>query len=343
MTLPNNRKVENYADETNRVLAELVNNADEKFKPSLEAHRKEIRDVFLKGGGELYLLAVPLDRLLNDTGAPNDPNKPNLQEFWQQQTDLRERLVRLLEAVRYGDPYLVARTFGKGRVLACMSTANTAWNDMPNGISRPYYVMLMVEIEKYLASNVSDTNLLLGAPLEINLDATRFESKARQFSPIKGEPQPGKPLFVDDGDKSGEVSGNRVIFRSADAKRPGVYQFVINRKDAPDPDKKDAPKTPEKGDTEKVRQETLAFAYNIDAQAESDLRRASLDDIATVAPQALFHRPGDGSYEGTLKQRKSDLSELSWLFLLFLIVLFAEQALAVRLSFHTAHNAEPAR
>src|SRR5262249_17364071 len=125
-----------------------------------------------------------------------------------------------------------------------------------------------------------------------------------------------------------------------EAKVPGVYQFVLNRKDAPeDGDKKpDAPKSPEKGDGEKQRQDTLAFAYNIDAIAESDLRRASLDDISSVAPQAHFHKPGAGSYEGMLKQKKSDLSELSWLFLLFVIVLLVEQALAVRLSFH-AHKA----
>jgi hypothetical protein len=347
MTLPNNRKVADYADEANRIINQIQQQlqGDEKnakFKASLDGHIKAIRDALL-GGGDLYKLALPLDRLLNDAGAPNDANKPNLQEFWQQgeQTDVRERLTQLLEAVRYGDPFLVGRTFGKGRVLAYLSTANSAWNDLPNGPSRVYYVMLMVEMQKYLASNVSDVNLLLGSPLELNLDAARYEAKARRFFPPKGEPQQGKPpANIDAGEQAGRVDGNRVIFSFAEAKVPGVYQFVLNRKDAPEEgDKKlDVPKAPEKGDGEKQRQETLAFAYNIDAIAESDLRRANLNDISSVAPQAHFHKPGDGSYEGILKQKKCDLSELSWLFLLFLIVLLVEQALAVRLSFH-AHKA----
>ena len=38
--------------------------------------------------------------------------------------------------------------------------------------------------------------------------------------------------------------------------------------------------------------------------------------------------------QDTLRERKSDLSESPWLYLLFLIVLVIEQALAVHLSFH---------
>ncbi|HEV3142487.1 MAG TPA: BatA domain-containing protein [Gemmataceae bacterium] len=347
MTLPNSRKVADFADEANRIINQIqqlpladANNPNAKFKAALDGHVKSIRDALL-AGGDLYKLALPLDRLLNDSGVANDPTKPNLQEFWQQgeQGELRERLSQLLEAVRYGDPYLVGRTFGKGRVLAYLSTANAAWNDLPNGPSRVYYVMLMVEMQKYLASNVSDVSLLLGSPLELNLDSARYEAKARRFFPPKGEPQPGKQAAsIDAGEQAGRVEGNRVIFQFSEAKVPGVYQFILNRKDAPaeDGDKKpDAPpKAADKGDAEKQRQDTLAFAYNIDAVAESDLRRASQDDISSVAPQAHFHKPGDGSYEGLLKQKKSDLSELSWLFLVFLIVLLVEQAMAVRLSFH---------
>jgi hypothetical protein len=355
MTLPNSRKVADYADEANRIISQIqqfpwadANYPNAKFKASLDAHIKAIRDALL-GGGDLYKLALPLDRLLNDTGTPNDPAKPNLQEFWQQneQTEVRERLAQLLEAVRYGDPFLVGRTFGKGRVLAYLSTANGAWNDLPNGPARVYYVMLMVEMQKYLASNVSDVNLLLGSPLELNLDAARYEAKARRFFPPKGEPQAGKPSAnIDAGEQTGRVEGNRVIFQFAEAKTPGVYQFILNRKDAPADDgekKPEPPKAADKGDGEKLRQDTLAFAYNVDALAESDLRRASQDDILSVAPQAHFHKPGDGSYEGLLKQKKSDLSELSWLFLLFLIVLLIEQALAVRLSFHAHAPLETAR
>ncbi len=61
-----------------------------------------------------------------------------------------------------------------------------------------------------------------------------------------------------------------------------------------------------------------------------------------MAQGASFHKPGDDSLAATLKQKKTDLSESTWLFLLFVLVLAVEQAMAVRLSFHTRDPA-PAR
>ena len=43
-----------------------------------------------------------------------------------------------------------------------------------------------------------------------------------------------------------------------------------------------------------------------------------------------------------LKERRADLSESPWLYLLLLLVLLAEQAMAVRLSYHlTGAEASP--
>src|SRR5207244_3957721 len=91
-------------------------------------------------------------------------DRPNLQEFWQksENADLRERVVKLLEAVRYGDPFLVARTYGKGRSMVYLTTANETWNDLPRGPARIYYVMLLVEMQKYLAAANAESNLILG-------------------------------------------------------------------------------------------------------------------------------------------------------------------------------------
>src|SRR5262249_35667973 len=156
-------------------------------RPALDAHRKAIQQVLLQGG-ELYKLAGALDQMLNDSGDPKDPEKkPNLQEFWQKsdQAGLREQLVKLLEAVRYGDPFLIARTYGKGRVLAYLTTASDTWTDLPKGPARIYYVMLMVEMQKYLAASNPDVNLTLGAPLDVELDSGRYEAKMRRFFPPK--------------------------------------------------------------------------------------------------------------------------------------------------------------
>lgn len=347
ITLPNSKTIGDYAEAASRIIQELPANEERyaKFKPALEMHRKNINTALL-AGGDLYKLALPLDQLLNDTGVPNNLERPNLQEFWQQgeQADLRERLTRLIEAVRYGDPFLVARQYGKGRSLVCLSSANAAWNDMPSGPARVYWVMLMVEVQKYLASATADTNLTLGTPLELDLDATRYEAKMRRFFPVKIELSqrggPPKALEVDSGEQTGEVNESKLLFRFDEARMPGVYRFVLTRKDI---DPNDASKS---GKEEKTGtspgQETVAFAFNIDALAESDLKRASDDDLSVTAPNIRLHRPADGTYEAVLKDKKSDLSESTWLYLVILLVLVVEQAMAVRLSHHVHGGSEPA-
>jgi hypothetical protein len=347
ITLPNSKAIADYSESANRVIAELRSDEERnaKFKSTLEMHRTRLREALL-AGGDLYKLALPLDQLLNDTGVPNNPERPNLQEYWQQRerAELRERVQGLLEEVRYGDPYMVSRSFGKGRSLVCLSTANAAWNDMPNGPSRVYWVMLMVEVQKFLASSAADTNLALGTPLELDLDAARYEAKMRRFFPVKADLTqrgvPPKSLEVDSGDQSGEVNNNKLLFRFNEAKTPGVYRFVLKRKDAPsDIAPKTAPGKTEKTE-EQTPEDTFAFAFNVDAIAESDLKRATDDDLAVTAPNIRVHRPGDGSIEAILKEKKSDLSESTWLYLLILIVLVAEQAMAVRLSHHVRGGSE---
>src|SRR5205823_3834694 len=85
--------------------------------------------------------------------------------------------------------------------------------------------------------------------------------------------------------------------------------------------------------------EFRSYAFNIDADAESNLKRAEKDKLGTQiktkearAGQVKVFAPGDDIT--TFKQRDPDASEMPWLYLLILIVLIVEQALAVHLSFH---------
>jgi hypothetical protein len=85
--------------------------------------------------------------------------------------------------------------------------------------------------------------------------------------------------------------------------------------------------------------ECAAFAVNIDAEREGQLQRASYDDVVQQSPGAgdakeRIHSMDDSSWVDTLKQEKDDLSTRRWLYLLIVLVLIAEQAMAVRLSHH---------
>ena len=76
----------------------------------------------------------------------------------------------------------------------------------------------------------------------------------------------------------------------------------------------------------------------MDTEAESDLKRTernalerSVADRATTAGTVSLHGPDNPPIE---KEKKADLSETPWFFLVILGVLVIEQALAVHLSFH---------
>jgi hypothetical protein len=342
MTLPNVRQISDYADQTNVLLKDMLKALADataqdqqrwaKFKAPLDEAERKIKNILLVGG-ELYKLVAPLDALLNEAG------EPNLQEFWQYgpNADLRDRFSKLLETVRFGDPYLVVKTIGKGRVLACMSTANSEWNDMPGGPSRVYWVMLMLEMQKYMASNTADANLTLGNSLDLELDATRFDANIQRFAPPKidyGKTGQVKYAAVDMGRQAGDVTGNKLSLHFNEARTPGVYEFILTRKDVDGANAKPGDKS--QGD--KGRQETIAYAFNVDAAAEGNLKRVTSDEFKAVSGNIGIHTPDDPAIEALLKDKKSDYSESPWMYLIILLVLIAEQAMAVRLSFHTRHH-----
>jgi hypothetical protein len=332
LTLPNYRSMDDYKEEAQRLLNQLPTD-DEKGGPYaklLKEHRRKVMDV-LANGKQLYQLANAVEAMLNDTADPKDPTKPDLRAFWQQpaRSELLGGFQRLVESVRFGDPLLVARKYGKGAVLAYVTTAGSAWNDFPNGPARPYWVMLMLEVQKYLAGAGTDVNRVVGSPLELNLDAARFTSRMRRFYvPEPGGEAPGdKPAKGDQDlrEQVGGVQGQRLNFVFNEGRRPGVYRFEFTPQAAG-------------GDAKSAgRAESQAVAFNVDTAAEGDLRRATRDDIEAAAPGAQLHSPGSGLAD-LLKEKRSDLSESPWLYLFILLVLVAEQAMAVRLSYHLSGN-----
>src|SRR5581483_3770276 len=80
------------------------------------------------------------------------------------------------------------------------------------------------------------------------------------------------------------------------------------------------------------------FVYNVDAESEGKLKRASRDALernssGQAREQVALITPDMGLTE-LLAPKHEDLSEAPWLYLIILIVLIVEQALAVHLSFH---------
>ncbi len=110
------------------------------------------------------------------------------------------------------------------------------------------------------------------------------------------------------------------MFSFDESRKPGLYLFDFTRREE---------QSSLAGTT---KTEQPAFVFNVDAR-ESDLRRAAKEDLERIASGVQVRNPGSG-WAAELANRQHDLSEWPWFYLIFLVILVAEQALAVHLSFH---------
>ncbi len=334
VTLPNQRAVRDYAAQAQELLDAIRQAAEDpknaRYRPALDRHQRTVQNT-LVGDKPLYELANALEAMLKDRGEPDDPDKPNLVALWNQPElqRLRARVEQFRETVQLGDPLVITSTFGKGRVVAFLTTAGLAWNGWAgSSIASPTYPVVMLELQKYLTSGQGETSLTVGAPLEIQLDSVRYDTKMhRYFVPEQrdagtaqaaGTPATTGP--VDLKEQIGQTTSGRVRFAFNEARRPGMYLFEFSRlADENNP-----------GAAQRIEQR--AYVFNVDP-AESELKRAPQDELERVANGVRVLKPNSG-WGAELANRQSDLSESVWFYLIILLVLMAEQALAVRLSYH---------
>lgn len=338
--LPNQRSVREYAEEAKTFLKELegliAQREQEKYHPGLRFHGQAIRET-LTAERPLADLGSALEALLSDKGVEKDPQRPNLLEMWGQQKllDLRGRLTAFRETVQYGDPLVVAKNHGRGRVVAFLTSFGSAPRPKEDNPNLPWgwhnwarvegvatYPMLILETQKHLAGGGSENSLTLGSAVNVQVESARYAQKIRRMfqpeAPEENKGDDGKASNLQDrGEQIGAISGGQLTFRFEEADRPGVYLFELTQVgDENNPN---------------TRTETRAFVYNIDPE-EGDLRRASLDDLERASGGAPVENL-DTRDPDSFSMQKS-LSESPWFYLVFLIVLVLEQALAVHLSFH---------
>jgi hypothetical protein len=338
MTLPNERQPLDYGGEAQDIGKALDRMArDEqyaKYRAGLEHYSRRISAALLPDQ-PLHQLANAVDQLLNDPGDPADAKRSNLKEFWSQPDvkDLRNRVEKFRDTVLYGDPLVVTKRFeGKGRVIAFLTTAGQDWNnwsaDFPASMSYP---MVILEAQKYLTSVAADDTLTVATAVSVPLDPTRHEPEMHcyRLPKVWGGKQARQPddKNVEGQDESVDPETGLVdlLKQQGDSRftktdEPGVYLFEM---------------TP-LGNPPDGRKEWYATVINVDTKNESPLHRASMEDLERLAGAA----PGNlsvSSVERTsdeLTNRQRGLSESPWLFLIFIVVLVFEQALAMHLSFH---------
>jgi hypothetical protein len=344
VVLPNNHPIDDYKPRAQELARKMVEQTKDlalaepeafnRYQEPVDHFRQEITRALATP--YLFNLVKAIDALRHDHGAENDPQRPDMEILWAhpKMKGLAAQFDEFRTTIEYGDPLVVARSLGKGKVCAILTSAGTAskWNDWGGGsLSSWSYQVFVMDLQRYLISSGDDLNRSVGERVQMEFDAGRYLPK------VKLTYQPQRDLDKDKADEAPKaqefpeqplpMKDNVLSFEFADSREPGVYtfEFYPNSKEG-------AP-----GQTE-VR----AFAFNLDSAKESDLRRAARDKLERTrardnrAGTILLRSPGD-TYEA-YKNKMPDASESPWLYLFFLIILIVEQALAVHLSFHLKGN-----
>ena len=334
-TLPNKRPITDF----NRAARDLVRGTRldtilkepefAKYRKGVERHAREIERLVAPGSDEKApLLADALDRMLKDRGQEKQPDDfPNLTEFWESggRTEIRtlkKEIIDLRDQVRYGDPFIVAKNFGKGRVVAVMTTAGKDWNDWGGGsVASVVYEPFIWELQYYLSSLGSEANLTVGTPVQITLDPEQFKQKNRQLKMVRLRPKRTGDKDYPKEEQFGVESQGQLVFTFEKNLEPGLYVSQLHYAD---------------GDT-KAPLLAIGHVFNVDTAREGPLQRVGLEELKENLikgrERSVFFL-SSGTPSDSLVARQSDFSENPLLYLIFLAVLVAEQALAVHLSFH---------
>ncbi len=302
------------------------------------------------------VLARYLDQLLCDQINDGDESEPVLREFWAspEMAEVKPLAMQLRDETKYGDPLYVVKQFGRGRV-AVMTTdaggtfaAKKQWTDWPSLKGSPGWVVVVGEMQKYLSGGGDEANRAVGDRFQAEFDFNRYEptvqihlltADASKPSADRRVPVTLKELGKLTMDsppnpKEDPVDAPKRPFQLnfGDSRQIGAYLFTLTRKKETGipPVGGPAGKPDPLGDLDFV-----GVAFNVDAINEGDLRRANTDDLAALTNKTDVVNPDDPGVFEKLKQKPTDLSSRRWLYLVILLLLIAEQAWAVRISYHT--------
>ncbi|MFO0969663.1 MAG: BatA domain-containing protein [Gemmataceae bacterium] len=327
------------------VLRVLKNAKLARWKKGIENHRDGVRRVMESNlGKKVYHLARPLNYMLTDPGAKKkeiekkdgkevereveDPEAPDMTELWSSSDPdvkaLRQQILNLYDEFAYGDPFIIASRYGRGRVVVVLSSSGPRWSgwSVAGSPDNPTaFPVVLEELQKYLASQGSEATYTVGTDLKLSVDTDVFKKRSLPHQKVKRvfmkpvEDKPAEVVFKDDilgVEKEGSVS-----FSLPSVKEPGIS--VTELLDA----------------REKEAIASVVHVFNVDALSEGALDRVSgFKQLKDEARPGSVNVIGAGGPPPINPQ--TVLTESAVFFLILILLLVAEQALAVHLSFHTA-------
>jgi hypothetical protein len=270
-------------------------------------------------------------------------------EGWVADDTQRGDGVVTLARLRNGRPCLVERSYGQGRIVACLTTAQPQWNDWA---LNPSYVVFQLDLMKYLARR--DRGLpvrAVGEPIRLALDPAQYTENIEITGPApEGERTTrlqAAPEAVD------AESGGKSDAGGSDAETRGRGDGVKDSaSSSPRPPLPASPPhsspvlltaTYRDTDTPGIygvrlmnqaqQAETRLLAYNVPA-VESDLELATTANLRKrlgAATGVQIQEPGQFQW---LQGADAGAEIRQFLLWLLLALLVGEQLLAYRLSYH---------
>jgi hypothetical protein len=305
-----------------------------------QCHAKFFNDELYRGGKGLFPLPLkgpaelPIDRLETAPDVQVDKHfifrifaeRRNtflqtvmVQRYFAVPDDWRpeaDSTVRVVARLRNGAPLVVEQRYGKGRVVAFLTTAAPTWN---NWARNPSFVVVMQDLQAYLCQrDWADDTRIVGEPLDLTLDPAKYQAQVRFVTPSEGT---SPSAMVDASPNSeGKLS---VAFNQTDVS--GIYEARLTRSD---------------GSAENRR-----FAFNVDP-AEGNLAALDKSQLAERLKGLKYEYEQASMFQSATDEMAGyDLSDAILYALVSLLLL--EQILAWSASYHPsasrAASAEPGR
>jgi hypothetical protein len=224
--------------------------------------------------------------------------------------------VKVVATLRNQAPLVVERQFGRGRVVACLTTLAPDWN---NWAHDPSFVVMLLRLQAYLtAAGQREPERFVGRPLDLQLEADRYRKDAVFVTPgrLPNQPNTFDVTAVKPSDDASllelSLGGTGAISRRGNTSRSGIYEVWPARID---------------GAVEMRR-----YALNVDPR-EGDLTLVRPMDLrAKLDPVSFTIRDAD-EYAGDVGQQSG--YNRSMLVMTILVgLLLGEQLLSYFASYH---------
>ncbi len=211
--------------------------------------------------------------------------------------------VSVIAKLRNGAPLVVKRDFGKGRVVAFLTTASPTWNNWAKNPS----VVAMLDLQAYLIGRPADVARRVGEPLQVPFSVADYQKQVRFATPMEEAVPPVDAVLGPNGQWLATLSATD---------RSGFYEARLTNKTT--------------GKTESRR-----FAVNVDA-AEGDLQAIDGPDLAARLqrePAVKYQFAQVETFEAAVGEQAGYNLKDTLLYLL-IALLIGEQVLAWSASYH---------